>query len=533
VDVRVTFVSGNSVYLDRGRGAGIEVGDRVLIETPSGAKVEARIIVVATTTSRAEFAEGQEVPAPGSHGTVLVPANRAGAAPVVEKPEGSRPVSEAGDVPEHPPWTRTLEDEGTDTPLLAPAFHRSPLERPTDVRGRIFTSLLYDIDRGGDRDNTYALVELGADISVDNPFKHGGLLEFTGLIRRRQTDIGGENDEVISDGRIDRLYYRWGGGMDAPLQMQFGRFLPLDTPELGLIDGIEGNLSLEGAGRVGLNFGFMPVPFPSRDTLDDFGVTLSWRWAESEAERLVLSFAGHQSWHDGERDRSLLIGRFAYRPERTLSLTGSAWVDYYDSSDEVKSPGLELTEAYLYGTWNYLPGHGVRLSYSFTRWPELKRLEFRPVAAERLRDNRVSRVSLFIWQDLMEHLKLDGRVGYWTDQDDDGVTGDLTLRTPNLLVDGLDLSGTVFRTDGSYSEGHGYRLTARQGLPSAAISLSYEQLNSDLRHTGGSNTLNTRGLTLNLDYFPASRWSFSLDLDYRFGDSQDALGLGLVAQYRF
>lgn len=531
VEVRVTFASGDSVYVDKGRGAGLEIGDIVVLEDPTRGRLEAELTVVATTSARARMRSGQEPPEPGVRGEVIIPSDR------VEPEEAPAPGPGAGEggkeTPAHPPWKGEIGERKPDTPLLAPAFHQDPSERPVTWRGRIFTHLLTNVDREGDADSRYFLARLGADVSATNLFGRGGLFRIAADVEDRKVDVDGGRDRNDGDFRLDRFYYEWGGGWDASLLVDIGRYLPHQTPELGIVDGL-GVVYDIGFGSLGVDLGALPEPQPDRASFEDWGGTISWRYASGERDSFTATAAYQQTWHKGDQDRSLLLLKTTYTPTLDAGFFASVWIDHYGSNDVIKSSGFELTELHLNGWWRFAPDHRARLGYSRIRWPELLRNEFPEIAARLIEDNLVNRVDLSTTHDLTDHWRLDTRIGWWGDQDDSGVTGHLTASVRNLVASGMTLSATAFRTDGSVSRGYGLRLQARQSLTAAFLSLGYEISKREIDSTAiGGGDLTQHAIFASVDWSFGRNWSLSVNGDYRFGDAQDAVSLGVYVQYRF
>jgi len=528
VEVRVTFASGDSVYLDKGRSSGLDTGDVVVLQDPTRGRLKAELTVVSTTTARAVMRDGQVPPEPGVRGEILIPADRLGE----EAPEGPKKPGPGEEVPEHPPWEREEGPRKPDEPLLVPAFHKPRTEREAEWHGRFWTHLLTNIEREGN-DARYSLGQVGTDLTGTNLFGAGGLFRIRMAAEQRTIDVDGGRDDSDGDFRIDRFAYEWGGGYDSPILVKIGRFLPRDTPELGLVDGLEATYDI-GVGRLGFDVGAFPEPLPDRESFDDVGATLSWRLASGENDELVTLLAWQQTWHDGDRDRSLALGRLSWAPNREFSFFGSSWIDHYDGGDEIKDSGFELTEAHLNAAWRFHPDHRARVGFTHVKWPEIERNEFPDLVAEILDDNRVNRFDLSTDHDLAEHLELDARIGRWADEDDDGVTGHLRLRFPDALADDLTTSVTAFRTDGTTSDGHGLRLNARRSFGGAWFSVGYEVTKRDV--TGfdqGSESFTQHAVLANVDFVVGRSWNASVNADYRFGDAQDALSLGLFVQYRF
>ena len=124
-------MAGEQVYLDGGSRLGLQVGDGVQMLLANGVRRNARLVAVATETSRAQLVAGAESDAvvipPGTIGTIWIPASRL-AAPSSEaaSPPGK---AGAGKVPDHPPWERPVEPAKAGEPLLAPAFGRPIVTR--------------------------------------------------------------------------------------------------------------------------------------------------------------------------------------------------------------------------------------------------------------------------------------------------------------------------------------------------------------------------------------------------------------------
>ena len=524
VEVRVTFASADSVYLDQGENADIHIGDLVTLISGARGHVEARIVALSSNSSRAKMVDGKRTPAVGARGTVVVAAR---SADDVARGEDEGPKR----APEHPEWTAAIPDRDPDAPLLAPAFLMRAHERAATFRGRVRVQMLIDEDRNGDRDATFSLYRGGLDLDATNVFGRGGLIEFSGELTRRVSEIGGLDDETEDDLRIDRLSYRWGQGFDSPLVVAVGRFMPRDTPEFGLVDGAEASFSVGEFGRITLNGGALPEPSADRKTFDDLSASVAWRWRDDERERLVTVLALQQTWHEGDADRRLVLARADWSPTDSVTLHGDTWLDIYDSQDEIKGEGIELTEARGSAVWNVTRDHGLRASASYARFPELLRYEFDDVAARFLENNEVFRAGVGGWHRLHENVRVDERVGIWSDQDDDGVTADLGLRFPDVILPRNEPALRVFRIDAATEDGFGVRVSDRHTFADLSFALAWETSWHDFELSGDTRT--RQAVAATVDVYWAEEWSLSVETDYRFGDDQDAVSLSVYLEYRF
>jgi hypothetical protein len=522
LDVRVVSVSGRSVYLSAGRDAGVEPGATVVIFLASGERIEARVIDVSSSSSRAELAEGATAPEVDARGEVLVS---------TPEPAPEPPAEKVKAVPEHPPWSRGVEARDESTPLLAPAFSTPPEQRPTRVRGRVFGNARFTHDTSGGTDSDYTFARVGTWIEVTNPFHEGGRVLFSGSFDARGADLA-DRDESTARPRIDRLSYAIGGHRFSPYRLEVGRFTSYSMPEIGTVDGVEARLQTEGGWSFGAGGGLYPASFPDRDTGDDFGFHMFAEY-ESGREGSVSSVIGYQqTWHQGAPDRNLLIGRVNYRASKAWWLYGMALVDLYVANDTVKD-GAGVTQMVLQARYTPTLRGGGSVTYTHTTWAELQRKEYANLPAELLRDGRVDRLTLQAWHDLTKVVRLTGSLYGFTDQDGEGGGGDVGVEWRDPWAEASSLAATVFLNSAAFNNGVGARLQGTQQLGSWRVFGSYEvaQYTYDSMVQGGESTLRS---TIRLDLgWSRGRWSADVDGSFSFGDGGTSLGLGLFLEYRF
>jgi hypothetical protein len=418
-------------------------------------------------------------------------------------------------------------------PLLAPPRALEESERDPSIGGRWYTTFDATEDRETDRERLYTLARTGVDLTWTNPFGRGGGVNVDAEIWRRIADFDGEPDDEETDFRLDRLSYWQGGTRETPWRFEGGRFLQNAFPEFGVLDGLEVARRLDSGSRVGASFGYMPEPFPEMETGDDLQVAAFWEHVAGARDELLLALGGQKSWHDGEADRDLVVGRAEWAPSERLSLFGAAWVDWYGSDDEIKD-GLELTELHLSGNYRFESGAGLGAGASRIRWPELLRTEFAPLPPQELEDSEVTRLWLSGWTPVSEHVDIDARIDHWSDEDDDGLGGSLGLRWADLLFEdgGVGLEG--FTQDGSFSSVVGARFTLDGALGRGRWNAGYELADYEQEDfSGDQEQLLQHDVRLGYDRYFTSGWSVSLFLDHRFGDEQDADSLGIFLQKSF
>ncbi len=521
----VTSVSGRSVFLDRGRGAGLDRGMTARFFPAGEAPVEATIAEVTTSSARVDLPPGVRVPPVGCPGEVD--------APLPSPAPGEAPPPAEPAPPPHPPWEREEEARTPDMPLLAPAFARRPSERAPTVHGRIYTQLQVSWDGAEDRDSRYVLSRSGTALLVTNPFGQGGELRFEGEFDYRAVELADADDESRTDLIFDEFSYAIGGEHYSPYRLEVGRFNSYFLPAVGTLDGVEGALRLESGLSIGAGAGVYPRPLPDRDWGADAGFHLFADYLAPQDAWLAATLGFLKTWHEGEADRDAIFARASAAPVEGLWLYGSCTVDLYGSDEAVKSSGPQLTEAWLQARYSPTADWGASVSYSRYTWADLKRWEFEFAPVELIRDGRLDRVELAGWLRVADDVRLDARIYTFDDQRSDGLGGEVGADWENVGNLPVTIHAALFRSDGSYLEGDGVRLEVRPGAGDLRGFLGYELFrytNTGLIADGGDATRQT--LRAGIDW-QSGNWFWSLTADHYFGDGENALSLGLFAEYRF
>jgi hypothetical protein len=536
IEAKVVSVSGTSLYLDRGREAGVRAEDPVVLHPPSGPTVDATVRDVSKSTSRAELAPGSPSVPAGCRAVILVPADR------VAKPEkapSSEPAPTPADAtpppPPHPGWTHPPEAWNRDTPLLAPAYaaERDPDDLPSHFDGRVFWQANSTWNKEN-QDARYLFGSMGADLRLENPFGKSGAFEFRGDLLTTDASFSGFSSDTETDLAIRRLSYFQGGTEDAPARWEAGRFLQREFPELGVLDGFDWNRRTESGSVFGANVGAMPEPFPSMDTGDDLQASLYYRWAPDRAETLLLGAAYQNTWHEGDQDRNLFLGTLEWNPKKSFTLRSTAWVDYYGSEDTIKSATFELTELQVLAGWRFEQKGGVTATASHRRIPEILRHEFSGFTPQQIEDDELDRIGLGGWMALAEKTRLRAQADAWQDQDDEGLRGEIGIARRDLLWDRGEVGLALYTADGSYSSGEGVRLNATKSFDRTYLSLGYEFATYDQKgFLGAQETLAHHALYGNVDLELGKGWSLSLLGNRQFGDELDAYTLGFLLQLSF
>lgn len=532
VEVRSTAASGRSVYIDKGRDDGLEPGDRVRF-LPSGASaMNGEVRSVSSTSARVELLGEGQVDV-GVVGEARVPAAR------LEALRDPRAAAEVGDEPavQHPPWERPPEAWSSEQPLLAPLEEIEPEYRETRFGGRAFAQL--DSTQEGEAqgsDSLYARV--GSDLRIENPFERGGQLELDAELVRRMTSSA--DSEVTEDQlRLQRFSYAWGGTRYDPTRLELGRFLQSGFPEFGLLDGVELSRHSDASTYFGVATGLLPEPTFELSTGDDVQLAAFLVRELGQRRQLAWRLGVQKTWHNGAPDRDLIAAASHWRPTEDFDLRGSALVDYYTSGEAVKSAGLELSELHLFGNWRPSKTVGASASYDQVRWPDIARLEFVPLPDTQLASQRFERGSLRVWLQASRDLRLSVRGDLWgrhmgAGERDDGSGGELRADWRDLFWERGRVSLSLFSNEGQYSSIEGLRLGLERDAGSGRIALGYELSSTEQENfLGDQKDLQRQSLRAGWDTRIGDDWSLSLFAEQLFGDTQDALSVGIYLQRRF
>lgn len=528
VDAHVVSTAGRSVYIDAGREAGVRAGQRAIVRLENGQSFELTVQDVSARGARLELGPTDPAIDQTARIEVIVTPPEPSDTPPRGAPTENPDAAPARPVPEHPPWSSTVSGD-TNTPLLAPAFGLPPDKRPMEVRGRVYA--FFDASRDLENDYDFAIARAGLWLEVRNPFNDGGRFLFAGEGDYRGTSVfgGDRNDTSI---RLDRLSYARGLDRDAPWRWEVGRYYSETLPEIELVDGGEAKLRLQNGWNLGAGAGFFPTQDDELQTGDDYGFYLFAEYEPATSGAISSVIGYQQTWHDGEADRNLLIGRINLRPSKQWWIYGTALVDIYGPSDTVKD-SLGLTQLLTQATYTPNNKTGVGLTYTHTTWPELLREEYANLPDELLRDGRVDRVSVNAWRRVRESVRLSGRAHYWIDEDDSGYGGELALDWYDAVRKGSDAYAALYYDNGSFTDGLGLRLSLRQQFGNINASINYDLFMYTVDRIESADDSFARHSLRGDIGWSSGRWSYNLDAAYTFGDNESSVSVGAFLEYRF
>lgn len=277
-------------------------------------------------------------------------------------------------------------------------------------------------------------------------------------------------------------------------------------------------------------------PTTSEDLIkgDDLGFHL---FADYQAEAPDRWFQGtigfQQTWHEGETDRSLLIGRVNARPTRDLSLFGSILIDLYGSEDTIKSQAAEITQFVAQASYQFNPRTGVNGSVMRSSWPELKRNEYVSFPPELLTDGFVDRVSATLWRKVPDQIRVSARSHAWRDQDMNGFGGEVSADWYVRGPGNPSYYGSLYYEDSAFTRGVGARLQARRDIGQVRVFAGYDLFASTADSQFGDDADLVRHTLRGSVSWSRGRWTWDLETEYTFGDAEQSIGLNAYGQYRF
>lgn len=519
VQLRVSALRADGVVaIDRGMSDGLAVRDVVRFEPRSGGTLVGDVVRVEDKSALVLLRDVERVPEPGTPGAVRVPEARFR---LDERPEPE------GELPEKPPWAMEETPWPEDMPLLAEVGAVRPEDRASYLTGRAY--LIVDQTWAAPERND-AFYRAGLDLSMVNPFGHGGTLhtDFEGNYRR--VEVPDRSTQRNTRLRLDRFSYARGGTRFDELGWEVGRFLQSGMPEFGVIDGGELSVRREGGDRYGISLGFLPEPDRDYETGEDLALAAWYRWALRPDDSLGLWTGVQSSWHNGNRDRDLFVGKLEYLPDAGWDFQGTLWVDYYDDSDDIKEQAVELTQAYLRSSKRWDAGHRLEVSYRRQLFPELLRDEFLdPVTAAEILDNRYDRLTFGGVRALSHDRRLEGRLGLWDDEDESGVDGEIELEADDLFFARDRGSLALFATRGQFTTLYGTRLDFHLDEGGRGWDLSYEFAYADQGDFDEGTILQHR-LRAGGALYAARGWSLSFFTELLTWEGDDSLSIGLYLQ---
>ncbi len=518
---------GGELVVDRGRRDRIEVGDRVVLLPRGGQIAYGTVRELDERSALVELAD-RNVPVPiGSRGHVLVPRARAGrTAPVAEPaaPVQPEPVTQE---PARPPARPREEEEWRPgMPLLGTTRPPQPRERPARATGRAYSAANLVYTNGS---FTQSFLRAGAEVEVENVDGLGSTLRV-----HSEFDLSEEySDNTGADIRVYDFSYARGGTRHEPLRWQVGRFLPSDMPEFGLLDGAEIGYRHESGDRFGASIGWLPELDDDMESLADLQFAAWYLWTADLGERTTWGFGYQKTFHRGDADRDLLVGKLRVVPSEGWDLAATVWLDYYYGRDDGKGTAFGVTRAFV-STGRRWQGGGIDFTYEHEEYPEQLRREtpqtLQPSTIYDAYHDRLSGNLLLGGE--TSRWRLRGSV--WDDEERTGGSAEIGWECDGLLQDDARTGLAPFVVQGLSTSLLGVRIDHGGDFSFGRLDLLYEI--ALVHHEGfpddRDDLLQHRlGALCTTDL--GGEWSGSFYADATLWDDEVSFGIGIYVQRSF
>jgi hypothetical protein len=221
-------------------------------------------------------------------------------------------------------------------------------------------------------------------------------------------------------------------------------------------------------------------------------------------------------------------------PPKDWNLNATTWIDFDDAGNDGKTASTEITQAYVSANRQWESGEGLNLTYSRMRFPDIQREAFLPPEPNEIAANRNDRVSARGWRWIDSRKRFHGRVGIWSDEDDNGGDVAVGFDIKNLFIDRSNTDFTLFTTEGQFLTSAGARISFRKNQDYSFWALSYELTTND-RHgfDDDSDDVFQNRIRASGGLYRASGWSLSAYGQSVFGDEEDSISIGLYLQRSF
>jgi len=542
--LRVTSIASQGrVVVDRGVTDGLEPGDTVVFMPRGGRRPRGRVTRVDERSAVVELLNERVKLPPGTRGEVSIPATRRAPTPETtpSEPDRAQASRAAGEDPravaddgtgtEQRVWENEDDDWESGMPLLAKVGTVRPSERPTRLTGRVYAIGQQIWTSESDRSTT--TLRTGTSLLLENPFGSGGGIHVDGELNYQDVNVPDADGDTSSQLRMDRLSYSMGGTRFEDRRWEGGRFLQHGLPEFGVLDGIEYGVRGADGHRFGGSVGFMPEPDNEMSTGDDFQLSGYYRWVADDSERLGATAGYQKSWHNGNVDRDLVVGKFHFLPVHGWNYDTTVWVDLYTEGDD-KKPLLQVTQAYASAGFTARAGHGLDLTYTHLAFPQIDRNEFLPVDDDQLADDHRERLALDSWVQATDDTRALAGLGVWADEEGSGLDTELGVDVDDVILDRTRAGFTVFGTDGAFLSVLGGRFRFGRELDHGRWDLMYEYSNNDQKGFDDDNDdLRQSWFRATRDFHTRSGWNVSLSADYRDWEDESSWSFGFYLQKMF
>ncbi|MBI1850255.1 MAG: hypothetical protein HYR85_07915 [Planctomycetes bacterium] len=449
LDCRITYETPDGFYVDAGATDGLRPGDVGLVKRESTDLGRVEVVDASSNSATVRLVSQSGLFRPSTLDRVVF---------VVEVPETS--ATETGEESAADRVARLAHDDTTFVPLLAPfAPREGKFSQPSNVfHGRLRFREQFQIDSNGKED--FSRSRVGTEGSIDRIDGSPWAFEWSGdLSYRSGSAFSGSSD--YPDARADVYRLALFRKFESGDSLELGRFLPVQLPGIGYVDGVVGDLVASENFHVGGVAGVKPRRFDLSPSIDEPTAAI---YATGEfGKRGNAYYSGTLgvlgSAFKGKADRLALLADQRADLGSKLSLYSTNEVDFDVGGAETRS-GPQLSRMDLYAVSPVTTEFTLRAGVDHYQRPD--------TAAERdlldFTDNRFfDRGYWRYWVGSSEKLPLrfglDEEIAFIDAPDENGSPRwRVTIRRTDTLTTNDSIALTVFNLDGSDSKGLGGQL---------------------------------------------------------------------------
>ncbi len=446
-------------------------------------------------------------------------------------PQGAEPRSQ-----KEPPTTSAApgtSDAKEFVPLLAPVQRAPETTAPWNIsHGRVELRQMFQTD--ADNNLGYSTTRLRSSGSMERIENSLWSLTWSGDLRYRGGEAYRNHPEYqqVSPDFYQLMFQRpiEDGGF-----LRFGRFVPIELPGLGYVDGVQG----ETRRGEGLRFGAIAGLKPDRINLDaSADEPLVAGYATVEAGRRERAYYSGtvgllNSYYQGEMDRLALLLDQRVGLGSGLTLYSTATVDL-DAGAAQTREGIRLTQLDVFAESRLSSFLGLRAGVDHWERPDIQ--AERALLAfpdERFFDNGYWRYWVGSYQNLPWSLQLYEEVSL-IDADN---TGDSTRYQVRLTRTGLfdmrnaSASITAYSLAGNDTDGYGFRASGCLPFSEGRLIVQPAAGFQTLQMGSQGQDVSLTFLSLYLDGRLSKTWTLFGGLNYSHGDAVDATLLEVGLRY--
>ncbi len=417
-----------------------------------------------------------------------------------------------------PPEVKRPKKPRNFTPLLAPDKQSKGLTTPKNLsHGRIWFNQDLQVDSNdGLRD--YSISRLGTRGSVERLKGSLWSINWYNQLSYRDGDVL-ENSDGFNQLRFDLYRLSIQKRYPDDSLLRFGRFLPHELPQVGYLDGTQGEKVLMEGLRLGSFLGFKP----DRDRLspsikEPLIIPYLRIHSESDSHELSSTTGVLSSLYEGKVDRVAFIAYQSLRLGSNFYCSSTSEIDF-DVGNMEHRDGVQLTRWNAYLSYFVLPN--INIMGGIDRYQPID-IRAERDSTELIILNAINENSWRYWigstQNLFWGLRLHEEIS-WVNSSpgDDLLLWNVSLsKYSKVWFPSASLTVSIYNLDSTFEDGYGGHITAY--LPLFDHKLSFQASLSTQWIELGSQEFDFRNLTFRANWQMTQKLRAHLGMSYGIGD---------------